>query len=105
MTAPTVNVPGRSDDVRIGGGSVHWARDVAPGEMLRDDKHCVITRAALESIADYTQSRPTGPSPGRIYRKNLHWSGPPSNWFVYICEPDAEPGFTLHRGLPVLLVD
>ena len=82
--------------------SVHWLKDLPAGSFFADYLHrrIVITPEAFESIGDYTQSMPTHASPGRIYRKNWHWSGPPSNWFVYICWRDpADEKFTLHFPL------
>lgn len=36
-------------------------------------------------ISDYTRSRPTSPSEGRIYRKNLGWAPEhPDNWWFYL---------------------
>lgn len=59
----------------------------------------LITEDALRSIGDYTRSQPTGPSPGRVYRKNLGWAPEhPDSWWVYVCEADpADPTYTLHH--------
>ena len=94
-------------------GHVHYLKDLPTREYLLDPierpvgtRHIVITLDAFLSIGDYTRSQPTAPSPGRVYKKNLHWTGPPSNWFVYVCEADpAEEGWTFHHPYAVILLD
>lgn len=68
--------------------------DFDPIESPRG-RACVIRRELFEQISDYTRSQPTGPSPGRIYRKALNWPalsrqypdrfGEDPNWFIYVC--------------------
>lgn len=63
---------------------------------------CLISRDLFFQISDYTQSQPTGPSPGRMYRKALFWPalrpreypeyiGRDPNWFLFLCvrTPDS----------------
>lgn len=85
-------------------GHIHYVKDLPPDSFVYDDQVCLITLEAFDAIADYTRSQPTGASPGRIYKKNLHWSGPPANWFIYVCVPDGRPGWTQHDGRPAIIV-
>lgn len=74
-------------------------------DLVWDDHACIITQAAFDRLPNYTRSQPTGPRPGFVYRKNLHWTGPPDNWFVYVCTLDPEdPEYVLHNGRQALLV-
>lgn len=91
-------------------GHVHWFDDVQ-GEILLDwtpptPYVAVLEAATFDSIGDYTQSQPTGPSAGRIYRKNLDWRPDhPDRWYLYICRADPEdPKFTLHHPFKALIV-
>jgi hypothetical protein len=82
----------------------HYLKEIKD-DLVYDDKVCLITTAAFEKLADYTRSQPTSPSPGRVYKKNLHWSGPPDNWFVYVCALDPEDSnYVLHHGRVAVLV-
>jgi hypothetical protein len=77
------------------------------GVIFEDETHYLTTQSTFDDIADYTQSRPTGPRPGRVYKKNHGWPiTMDDNWFVYVCRaaPD-EPGAVDHFGKPVLLVE
>lgn len=54
---------------------------------------CTLDRATFNRLGDYTRSMPTGPSAGRIYRRNMGWPADmPDNWFVYIVinSPDGD---------------
>lgn len=97
-------------------GHVHYLRELPQSDFLLDDverpvgqRFMLCTSAVFWSIADYTRSQPTGPSPGRVYRKDLLWpyahvrvgllgmSGGiavAANWFVYVCVRCTED----HRG-------
>ena len=94
-------------------GSISWMKEIPSGTALWDslarpsgDRFVVITLEVFGEIGDYSRSMPTGPSPGRVYRKNMHWSGPPSNWFIYVCKADPdEEGYTLHHPYKPILVD
>lgn len=84
--------------------SATYVDDVAE-LFVYDDQVCLITQAAFDRLSDYTRSQPTSPSPGRIYKKNLHWTGPPANWFVYVCALDpADPTWVLHHGRQAVIV-
>lgn len=85
---------------------IHWVRDLPAWgwEEIGGEFH--LTQEIFDNIADYTQSMPTGPSPGRIYKKNLHWSGPPSNWHIYVCWRDKEyPDAVSHTPLRAVIID
>lgn len=91
-------------------GDIHWLKDVPLDTLTWDDQHAHVTEATFNRIGDYTRSQPTGPSPGRIYKKALNWpnlqNGGDPNWFIYICEEDPDdPSMVLHRGRPVQLVN
>lgn len=92
-------------------GDIDYARDLPAGTFFAEDRGehrrtVVIERATFERIGDYTRSQPTGPSPGRVYRKNLGWAPEhPDRWFVYWCQPDpTDPKFTLHYPFEALIV-
>ena len=84
----------------------HWRAFFPDDAIISDDIHCLMDQSTFEKIPDYTQSRPTGASPGRIYRKNLGWPDDmPDNWFVYICESrEGDPGGVYHVGKPSLVI-
>lgn len=86
-------------------GQVNYLKDVPLDAIALDADTVVLREDIFYQLADYTRSFPTAPSPGRIWRRNLHWSGDPSNWFVYITYGDTtEPGTCWNRGRPVILV-
>lgn len=74
--------------------SIHYVKELRdrlhltepPGYKPLERRHreVLLSQESFDSISDYTRSLPTSPSEGRIYRKNLHWSEPPDNWFVYL---------------------
>lgn len=86
-------------------GNIHWLKDVPPGTFYRDANHYLVTKEVFDQIGCYTRSMPTGASSGRIYRRDEHWSGPPANWFIYVCFTDPEKGCIEHRGKPALVVE
>lgn len=57
-------------------------------------------------IDDYTASMPTGPSPGRCYRKNTDWRpGTPDQWWFFVVENDpSDPRYQLHHGYVVVFL-
>lgn len=84
-------------------GDIHYFVEM-PVEQYRYDRHImIVTPELFRRIGDYTQSQPTSPSPGRIYKKNLHWSGPPTNWWVYLCEKSKMEGYVDHRPLRLVM--
>lgn len=88
--------------------SVHYLKELDEEEYaILPDKRILITRKAFESIADYTRSQPTTPSPGRIYRKNYGWrTNRSDSWYIHICEADPEfEQYVLHHPYRVELVD
>jgi hypothetical protein len=117
LAAPTVVAAmslSRTKDVP----SQAWGRDVILDKITveRDRKgilsarggECPIDKDLFFQVSDYTQSQPTGPSPGRIYRKALNWPAlypdqypkryainPDPNWFLFLCvkTPDSRPEF------------
>lgn len=84
--------------------SIHYLKEVPLDAIASDGDNVVIRRDVFEQLADYTRSHPTAPSSGRIFRKNLHWSGPPDNWFVYICWGDGDTDGVWNRGMKALIV-
>jgi len=85
-------------------GDINYLKEVPPGSYLADRMCVVLEQAVFDKLSDYTRSSPTGASVGRVWKKNLHWSGPPANWFVYICDVDPNDGHKFYYGRPVLLV-
>ena len=78
----------------------HYVAKIPEAECFIDDDQILLTQRVFDGLGEYSCSLPTGPSPGRIYRRNLRWpkeSRNPSNWLVYICEPDTKPGWVVHR--------
>lgn len=84
--------------------AIQYLKDVPKGSFLSSRECVVIEREVFERLSDYTRSSPTGASVGRVWKKDLHWSGPPSNWFVYICDVDPNDGRKFYYGRPALLV-
>jgi hypothetical protein len=79
-------------------GDKHYLEDLEAGTFLRSEKLIIITQEAFNRMGDYTRGQPTGPTPGRIYRKNHDWrEGTPDQWWVFICEPAPEAGFVDHH--------
>lgn len=72
--------------------------------MERRRREVMLDQQTFDDIADYTQSSPTSPSPGRIYKKNLHWSGPPSNWFVYLVINAPDGNGQLHVPYTAVII-
>lgn len=75
--------------------SVHYVRDCPQKPHLSEppahnpiDPHrreIKLTQETFDALGDYTRSLPTGPSEGRIYKKNFGWPAHvDDNWFVYI---------------------
>lgn len=74
---------------------INWARELDEETFAKlSDNRILIESRTFESIADYTNSMPTSPSAGRVYRKR--W--PKRGWYVYFCETDpSDPKYTLHH--------
>lgn len=94
-------------------GDVHYRHEM-PGAEYRIEGDpetgvAVVTERLFARIGDYTRSSPTGPSPGRVYRKNLGWGADtPDSWWLFLCEaaPADDPrGGVLHYPYRVVLVD
>lgn len=66
----------------------------------------VLTRRLLKDLATYDTSLPTGPTPGRIYKRNMTWNRTdlPDEYYVYICvaEP-GDTGYILHVPYKVII--
>lgn len=84
---------------------IHYLNQVPLNAIAVDTNSVIIQREVFDRLDDYTRSHPTGPRPGRIFKKNLHWSGSPPNWFVYICWGDGDTGGVWNRGRPALILD
>lgn len=113
-------------------GHVHYLRELPVSDYILDDverpsgqRFLICTPDVFFSIADYTRSQPTGPSPGVVYRKNLLWpyeslwcplvfdSGAwlngriaaAANWFVYVTvrDPDDDHGVLHHPYKPIFV--
>lgn len=74
------------------------------------DRTITLTQEIFEGIGDYTRSQPTGPSAGRVYRKNLMWDkvnhpDEPDNWFIFWCrKPMSAPTMIDHHPYkPIIL--
>lgn len=80
-------------------GDIHYLKDMTAGEYYFKGDAVLMTHRLFERIGDYTRSQPTGPSVGRVYRKNLDWRpDTPDNWWLFICERDLDPRYILHRS-------
>lgn len=94
-------------------GDVHWQHEMPDGEWrvhgAPETGVAVLTERLFARIGDYTRSQPTGPSPGRVYRKNLVWAADHSdNWWLFLCEAafDDDPrSGVIHYPYRVVLVD
>ncbi len=98
-------------------GYYNYVKDLPKDACIFDDliipvenRQALIPRVIFEEIGDYTQSLPTSPSPGRIYRKALNWpalynkSGEDPNWWVYVTKRDPDdPKYVLHHPFKVVL--
>lgn len=67
--------------------SRHYLRGLRENEYKIDGGyfHC-LTRGCFKDIALYQTSTPTGPSPGRIYKRHYTEDG----WIIFICVNDDE---------------
>lgn len=71
---------------------IHYTKDIPDGAIrwtLGKRSPAIVTQNVFDRLGDYTRSVPTGPTPGRVYKKNLGW--PPNmedNWFIYFCVRD-----------------
>lgn len=74
-------------------GDISYLEKVPAGTILFNSNRVLVLRSTFERLDDYTRSMPTGPSPGRIWRRALFWTalmeahehyGQDPNWFVYI---------------------
>lgn len=82
-----------------------FLRELKDDDIAYDDQNVLMTRAAFLGLDDYTRSRPTGPSVGRIWRRSMQWSSKDSpNWFVYVVWAD-EAGESWTTGRKVFLTD
>jgi hypothetical protein len=80
--------------------SIHYLADIPEDEYAILDAVMMVTQRVFTSLGEYSCSTPTGPRPGRIYRRNLVWPNEPHpriDWRVFVCEDDAEPGWVAHR--------
>ena len=78
----------------------HYLDKIPTAEIFVDEDQVLLTQSMFGLLAEYSSTLPTGPSPGRIYRKNTRWFAPTSqisDWRIVICEPDDKPGWVLHR--------
>lgn len=74
-------------------GDISWLKDVPEGTMLCNSNGVLVMRSTFDRLNDYTRSMPTGPSPGRVWKRALYWTalmpshehfGEDPNWFVYV---------------------
>jgi hypothetical protein len=89
---------------------------------------CRVTQRVLDALDDYTNSLPTSPSAGRVYKKNWGWKrassewrpalgnhgyteGKPYDWMIYFVrngswvEHGEKHYGQLHHGFPLVVVD
>jgi hypothetical protein len=75
------------------GGHMHYVAEVErafPGEYVVDlseiktksvdERFCYVTQRVFDAIGDYTNSLPTAPSSGRVYKRNQGWSRVRKEW-------------------------
>lgn len=76
-------------------GDIHYVRDCPEGTILFNSTGVLVRQSTFDRLGDYTRSMPTGPSPGRIWRRaNFFTALMPShehfgmdpNWFVYVAQ-------------------
>lgn len=105
-------------------GQTSWTREIR-GPLVWDDlsvpiekRIVLISEREFLRLDDYTRSCPTGPSPGRVYRKALNWpalhpehhpnraaADPDPNWWVYRCErADDDPKAVDHHPFKPVFV-
>lgn len=92
-------------------GDIHYLKDIPKGTYTFDRKTAVVTIEVFKRLADYTRSCPTGPKPGRIYKKLGNWDemrkypDHESFWWVYYCIRDPkDPKYVLHIPRRLLVV-
>lgn len=84
---------------------INYLKDIPLDSIVCDKDTVVMKREIFEQLADYSRSHPTGPKPGRIFRKALNWSNKQDpNWFVYICWSDGDTDGVWNRGRKVYLL-
>lgn len=83
-------------------GDIHYWKDIPDRGIswslstLHD--YATVTQEVFDRLADYSRSQPTGPSSGRVYKKNLGWHPDDEDaWYIYMCirDPNDEK-FVLH---------
>lgn len=98
--------------------SIHYTKDMRCPVLWDElsipprDRIVIMSKQEFEQIGDYSRSCPTGPSPGRVYRKALNWPAlicndedEDPNWWVYRCEraEDDPHAVDHHPFKPVFL--
>lgn len=96
-------------------GDVHYLKDLPekihlsqPPDykpLVATHRTCLLSQSTFDRLGDYTRSQPTGPSAGRIYRKNLGWPlDMDDNWFVYIVINASDGDGQLHVPFSAVIV-
>lgn len=76
-------------------GDISWLKDCPEGTILFNSTGVLVLRSTFDRLNDYTRSMPTGPSPGRVWKRSLFWTalmpshenfGQDPNWFVYVAQ-------------------
>jgi hypothetical protein len=81
-------------------GSIHYLNQFPKRAWAIIDSRMIVDEQMFEQLAEYSCSTPTGPSVGRIYKRNLVWPNTPLlqvDWRVFICEEDPRPGWVAHH--------
>jgi hypothetical protein len=109
-------------------GDVHWLRDLPDDAYAIDDvldpPAVIIEDRWFARLGEYSGTLPTGPSPGRVFRRNdaenrqiaqrrfnrvakarNDVAVDPDDWLVCVIEQDADPDYVLWRWRRAIVVD
>lgn len=89
-----------------------WLRDLDPSQMIFDDENRVVVITASEwaKIDAYNFSTPTGPSVGRVYRRDgaeraaMFGEPVPYPHYIYVCVAAAQEGWVDHIPYEALVL-
>jgi hypothetical protein len=80
--------------------TLHFLTDFPENHWAILDARMLVSQYVFDNLAEYSCSTPTGPSVGRIYKRNLVFPNEPLlqvDWRVFICEEDPRPGWVAHH--------
>lgn len=88
-----------------------WREEMPSEEYLVDGlevegRVVLMTQGVFDQLMDYSRSLPTGPSPGRVYKKNYGWPDDmPDNWFFFYCDTDPDDSaYVVHHPYQIVVV-